>query len=459
MDSEKKPNKFVNFFKNNYAIIFLCFIYIVGLMLRLLFVWKRTSIDPSDAVDYMEIAEFMFGVEGTTYSYPREPFFSFVLGLVFLIFPNTYLTTRLFTAILGSFNIILLYFVTKKYLKKFFPNIHTEKFALISSLLISFNYQFILKDGYGYREPLFVMLFLILLYSILMEKKLMKKVLFCLSSFFMILTKSESLILLIGISLLVFQLENFLIKTDDDLKQNSSETIVSNISEDNIQDNGNKNKEKLASQKNKKTFRNFIFKANYNSAFILLGLVIGFCLWLILSYLLFGDPFATSNEMAKQYYLHEFNSVAPEDLTTFSYIFNYHSILEIFRSFYSGFFVMFSNYEILYGIYLFAFFVLSLIYLLIKGDYISLFIIFYPSIFIGTLAYFYGASAFARILLPYSTIGFIIIPIFTYNILEKFEIMITNNVKIKIRKDLFFYLIIGFICLKYILRLLEMYII
>jgi len=454
----KSKTKFVNFLQKNYSIIFLCLIYIAGLLLRLLFIWKIPMDDPSDAIAYMEIAEFMFGVSGTSYSSPREPFFSFILGFVFLIFPNTYLTTRLFTAILGSFNIVLIYFVAKKYLKKFFKNVPSEKFALVSSLLISLNYQFILKDGYGYREPLFTILLLILLYSILMEKKVMKRILFCISSFLMILTKSESLILLVGISMLLFHKENFLTKSNENLKLIDSEISVSDTIKDEHLDTRIKNEENLSGQENKKNFKNFISKVNYNFAYLLLGLVVGFCLWIILSFLLFGDPFATSNWMAKCYYHYEFNSIAPDNLTTFSYIFNYHSIQEIFRAFYSGFFVLFSDYEIVYGIYLFAFFILSLIILLKKGDYISLFTIFYPPLFIGLLSYFWDPTGFARILLPYSIIGFLIIPISTYNILEKFDLMITNKVKISINKNLFFILIISFICLKYILRLLDMHI-
>ncbi len=456
MSMESKA-KLVNFIQKNYSIIFLCLIYVVGLLLRLLFVWKN-PMEPYDAVGYIEIAEFMIGVEGTSYSFPREPLFSFMLGLVFLIFPSTFLTTRLFTAILGSVNIVLVYLVAKKYLKKFFKNISTEKFALVSSLLISLNYQFILKDGYGYREPLYTILFLILLYSILMEKKVIKRVLFCTTSFLMILTKSESLILLIGISIFLFQKENFLTKSNNNLKQIDSDISVIDSSENEQPDTGIKSVEDLPSQKNKKNFRNFVSNVNYNFAFILLGLVVGYCLWMILSSLLFGDPFATSNEMAKLYYRQEFGIIAPEDLTTFSYIFTYHGILELFQAFYSGFFVLFSDYEIIYGIYLFAFFILSLISLLIKGDYISLFSIFYPPLFIGLLAYFWDPAGYARILLPYSTIGLVVIPIFTYNILEKLELMITNKVKIRIKRNLFFYLIIGFICLKSILRLLDMFI-
>ena len=328
----------------------------------------------------------------------------------------------------------------KKYAQKFSENGDSEKFGIIASLLVCLNYHFIIYDGLGVREPLFTLLLLILLYSILIERKKIKKSIFSISAFLLILTKSESLILLIGISILVFHKENILKKT---------------ISEENIiRENGNESEENITRETRKNKLRNYLNRINYNFIFILLGLFIGFVLWKSLSYILFSDPFATSNWMARMYYYKEFNLVAPETLTTFEYVFKYHGIKDLLQAFYSGFFGLMNRYSVIYNRYLFALFILSFIKYLIKKDYLSFFWVLYPPLFIGVLAILWGMVGYTRVIQPYSIIGLISIPIFTYEIIDSFKLTITKKLDININKTLFYYLIFTFICIYYIVEII-----
>ena len=182
MDSNRNKKKIVDFFQQKWAPICISILFIIGFLLRL-FVIFRIPNEANDAFGYMEIAEYIIGVDGTTYLIPREPLFPFLLGLIYLIFPNTYLTARLFTTILGSVNIVLIYFVAKKYAQKLGADENSNKFGFVSALFVCFNDRLIFTDSWAVREPLYSFLFLILLYSILIERKTLKKIIYCICSF------------------------------------------------------------------------------------------------------------------------------------------------------------------------------------------------------------------------------------------------------------------------------------
>jgi len=59
------------------------------------------------------------------------------------------------------------------------------------------------------------------------------------------------------------------------------------------------------------------------------------------------------------------------------------------------------------------------------------------------------------ILLPYSIISIISLPIFLFEILENFNIYLSKKIDIKINKTVLYYLIFVFISLKYLLRIIE----
>lgn len=438
-----KQKEITIFLRKYWSTIFVWILFIIGFLLRLLMIWKN-PIEPKDALQYMEIAEFIFGVDGTSYIFPREPLYPFLLGLIYLVFPNTYLTAQIFSALMGSLVIVGIFYVTKKYAQKFSVNVDNEKFGIVASLLVCFNYHFVIYDGGGVREPLFTLLFLILLYSVFIERKKIKKSIFCFSAFFLILTKSESLILLIGISILIFHKENILKRT------RSEENI--------IEENGNEIKENIIRETRKNKLRNYLSKINYNFVFILLGLFIGFALWKFLSYLLFSDPFATSNWMARMYYFKEFNLAAPETLTTFEYLFKYHGIKDLLLAFYHGFFGLMTRYSVIFNRYLFALFILSLIKYLIKKDNLSIFWLLYPPLVFSIVAFFWGMVGYNRILQPYSIVSIISIPIFTYEIIDSFKLTITKKLNVDINKTVFYYLIFTFICIYYMLEIIQAFV-
>ena len=450
MNEHTNIKKIIGKLKQNWAFFCVGILFITGFLLRLLVV-LRNEIQPVDALQYMEIAKAIIGVEDNTYAYPREPFFPFLLSLVYLIFPDTFLTARIFTSFIGSTTIVLVYFVAKKYSQKYSKNGGHEKIGLISSLIVCFNYYYIVNDGYGVRESLFALLFFILLYSILIKNKLAKRIILIIVSFLLILTKSESLILLIGIAFFIYYNENILEKNNlGEIQQNNNE----NKNLDN-EENNNKTKNEY-SNKGERMLK-YIRTRNYNFIYILLGMSIGFCIWKLISFIIFGNPFATSNWMARMYYYNEFGESAPDSLNTFSYLFEYHSFKELAFAFYRGFYDSFNNYLTIYGRYLSAFFILALIFYLFKKDYLSLFWIIYPLLFIGIFSIFWPVGNFYRIFVPYSMIGIIAIPIFTFEILENFNIFISKRIDIKINKTLLFYLIFIFICIKYLLTLIENY--
>ncbi len=447
MTLEKNSNSFVKFLQNYWSIIFVFFLFIIGFLLRLFFLLKTPYENP-DVDQYIEIAQFIFGKESTSYIVPREPFYPFVLGLVFLIFPETFLTARIYTAFLGSINIVLAFYVTKKYIQNFKKEIKYEKFAIISSLLICLNYDFIKYDGWGVREPLYTLLFFILLCSILIKRKPIKKVTFSICSFLLILTKAESLIFLIGIAILVFQKENF-------LNAINNNTEVTKNDDTDIENEGVvlENRVEISEKSNK--LKSFLSEINFSFCFIFLGLLLGLLLWKLISYFLFGDPFASGNWMAGIYFGHEFKTPPPENLSTFRYLFDYHSFKELISAFYNGFFQMISvSYYSIFDRYLFAFFIITFIILLIKKDYISLFWILYPPIVLGIFAYFWDLHGYIRILLPYSIIVFISAPYHTYKIFEDFKIMISEKLSLKVKKHAFYYAVFGFICIKYLIRII-----
>ena len=263
MNEHTKSIKILKKLKQNWALLCVGILFIAGFLLRL-FVVLNNEIEPIDALQYMEIAKSIIGVKGNTYIVPREPFFPFLLSLVFLIFPDTFLTARFFTAFLGSITIVLVYFVVKKYSQEFSNSDKYEKFGLVSSLIICFNYNIIVNDGNGVRESLYGLLFLVLFYSILIKNKLAKRIVFTITSFLLILTKTESLILLIGLVLILYYKENILAnKNIKELKQNEDE----NKNLDNVENN-----KEIKNDVNKIRGRmlNYIKSRNYNFAFILL---------------------------------------------------------------------------------------------------------------------------------------------------------------------------------------------
>jgi len=382
----------------------------------------------------MEIAEYIIGVDGAEYKIPREPLFPLLLGLVYLIFPNTYLTARIFTTFLGSLNIILIYFVAKKYAQKFGANENSDKFGFVSALFVCFNDRFILYDSWAVREPLYALLLMLLLYSILIKKTNLKKIIFSICSFLLILTKEESLILLVGTVILIFITNNFKGKTNI---KNNNDTNEMRIGDD----------DKPSNNKKKNKFGRYLSKLNYNFIFMFLGLIIGYCLWKLLSYILFSDPFATSNCMAKSYFVNEFGSIPPDSLTTFDYLFKYHKIKDLILAFLQGITGMMNLYLGIFNLISFAFFIVTLFKFIIKKDILLLFWIFYPVIFLGMFAILWRLNPYDRILMPYSLIGFISIPTIIYEIVDDFNLNLTSKINIEINKIRYFYFISSLIIL------------
>jgi len=450
MNENTNFKKIIGKLKQNWSLFCVAFLFIAGFLLRLFTVLKN-EIQPIDALQYIEIAKAIIGVENNTYIVPREPFFPFLLSLVYLIFPDTFLTARIFTAFIGSATIILIYFVAKTYSQKYSKKGGYEKYGLVSSMLVCFNYNFIANDGNGVRESLFGFLFLLLIYLISVKNKLVKRIFLTVVSFLLILTKVESLILLIGIAFFIYYNENILDnKIMKEIQQNNSENKI-------LDNEETENETKGESNKINERILKYLKTRNYNFMFILLGLSVGFCLWMILSFILFGDSFASSNWMARMYFYNEFNISAPVSLSTFSYLFEYHSFSELALAFYKGFFDIFNTYLTIYGHYLSAFFILTLIFYLFKKDYLSLFWIIYPLFTLGIFVILWSSGNFKRILAPYSLIGIIAIPFFTFEILENFNIFISKKIDIKINKTLLYSLIFIFICLKYLPSIIEVF--
>jgi len=435
-----------NFFRQKWIIFFLSTLFIIGFLLRLFLIFNN-NIDNLDQLAYIEIAEFMFGVEGKSYVAPREPLFPFLLGFIFLIFPNSFFTARVFTAVLGSINIVIVFFVAKKYATKFGIVNNNEKFGIVASLLVCFNDRLINYDGWALRESLFTLLFLLLFYSILIEKKILKRLAFSIISFLLILTKSESLLLLIGLSILIYYNENIR-KTS---KSFSDSTHLKEVIKDDekevaivdekvaIEPSRIEESEKNSDETRKNRLAIHFKKVNYNFTFILIGLIIGFCLWKLLSHLIFSNPFATSDWLAEMYFFKEFNLAPPENLSTFDYLFNYHSFKELAIAFYQGITGMLNRYLGIFNLLSFPFFMLTILGYFFKKDYLSLYWVIYPIIFLGIFAMLWGMDPYDRILLPYSMIGFVTMPIVMYKLLEDFELTILR--KIKISKEIAFYIL------------------
>jgi len=407
-----------------------------------LFIIVKTDIDTGDQSGYLEIAEYMFGVDGKSYCVPREPFYPFTLGLVFLIFPNTIFTARVFTAVLGSINILIIFFVAKKYAAKFGMINNNEKFGIVASLLVCFNDRLINYDGWALREPLYITLILLLFYSILIEKKIIKRLVFSITSFLLVLTKSESLLLLIGVSILIYFSENKLTNTEISPEIDKKATI--NVDENkSIKLTRTEENEKTSKDGIKNRFSTYFKKINYNFIYIIIGLVIGFCLWKLLSYLIFSNAFATSDWMASYYFRKEFAIQPPENLSTFDYLFKYHSLKELIIAFFQGITGLLNRYLDIFNILSFPFFILSILRCLFKKDYLSFYWIIYPIIFFGVFAVLWGMGPYDRILLPYSMFGFITMPIFMHKFLEEFGMVKLH--KIRISKDVILYLLTSLI--------------
>jgi len=144
----KRVGKFIC---QKWILFFLRILFIIGFSLRLIIIINTENIDILDQLAYMDIAEYMFGVEGKSYQFPRELLFPFLLGFIFLFSPNTILTKRIFTAVLGSANIVIVFFVAKKYAAKFGIINNNEKFGVVASLLVCFNNRLINYDGWTIR--------------------------------------------------------------------------------------------------------------------------------------------------------------------------------------------------------------------------------------------------------------------------------------------------------------------
>ena len=378
-------------------------LFLVGLVLRILTVFQFEII-PVDALQYKEIAQFLIGGEGS-YVLPREPFFPFVIGLFFLLFPNTFLTMRIITSVLGSLSIVLIYLLTRRIFRnKDVANNYRYSIGLISSCLVCFNYRFVYTDTYGVREQLFSVLLILLLYTLLLDNIKIRRIFLPLLSFLLYLTKNEALILLIGIAILVFY-SNYISQ--------------------------------------KKLF----IESIQNSLLILSGTLIGFIAWGVSSVYLFSDFFSTSNWMARMYFSKEFGISAPENLTLISYLFQYHSFTSIIKSFFYGAAGTMQIFIKLYGFILFPFFIISLIKLILKSSFINLWISIYPLFFIGFFAELYGWTGFLRIILPYAIISISYLSNEICEIITDFELRLTRKKVIQIKSVYFVWGIVGLFCI------------
>jgi len=153
--------------KKRIQIPIILFFFFLGLILRLTSVFL-TEGNPVEAEEYINYAKAILSLDLSQVTSAWEPGFSFLLAFVFLFFPSDYLTSRITTALVGSFCIPMT-FITANSLRNRLANEGTDVNILlsyISSLLVSINPYLILADGRGLREPLMALIFLILLYFI-----------------------------------------------------------------------------------------------------------------------------------------------------------------------------------------------------------------------------------------------------------------------------------------------------
>ncbi len=392
MDSKNTLSKILLKIRMNQSKIILCFVFLIGLLLRMFYIYFY-SIDPVDALQYMNIAKYIIGnPEVTYYVVPREPLFPLFLGVVYLIAPNTYTTSRILTGIIGSASIILIYFIIKKYDENSVKKDTKVNLALFGAAFISFNPYLIRNDGAGLREPLYTFLLLLLIFTILLQKSVKKDVLLCLISMLCVLCKSEALLLLIGLSFLLYHRN--VVKNNLDKKSSLFESLS-----------------------------------------VLIGTLFGFVLWGTVSIFLFSDWFATSNYMASLYFVHEFNSVPLGKITTFSYLFKYHSFMELSSAFLDGFFGTLWLYFDIFDLFVYAFFIIALLELVKNSDLFFLYVTLFSTIFIGIFASLYGWSGFRRILLPYSVLSVIYIPTTISNLMQSASLKFSKRFSINFSKS------------------------
>jgi hypothetical protein len=120
---------------------------------------------PTSAVSYISSAKAILSLDLSQLSFAYELVFPFVLAIIFLFFPVDYTTSRITTAVIGSFCIPMTFFVSNS-LRNSLSKEGIEVNVLISyisCLLVAVHPYLIYADGRGLREPLLTLILLVIL--------------------------------------------------------------------------------------------------------------------------------------------------------------------------------------------------------------------------------------------------------------------------------------------------------
>ncbi len=350
----------------------------------------RTSLIPNDALDFIHAAQWILGRESIDHfaTVPREPGWTIVLSICLIPFTVDYASlfeiARLTSILFSVLQIPLTYFVAKEIANQF----DTAKgkqttIGLLSATFVSLNPIMIEASGMGLREPLQGTLFLIWI-LVYYSKGIGRDFLiiggFC--SFYSVLVRLDTILLFTFLSLVVLYQE----WNSGKLQENRLVNILLSLS----------------------------------PALIAIA---SYLLWASISFFLFGNPSATSDIFLDGYFRTEFPGVPlPEDLTLFTYLFQYHSLSDLVIAFVRGFSNLTKMYLQYLDIFLGSLLLLAFGYFSYKGKFVLPAFFLYSVSFYSLFAHFWGYTGFWRLLTPYIGISLIMITTILVKDLPDFEI-------------------------------------
>jgi len=137
----------------------LSFIFLLGLILRLIYILPLTYVPYSDAAAYANAARDLARGEGFLAEYEmaeQYPLYIYFLGGLFYLFGENYLLIRIVQAFLGALTGVLTFFLAKRITED-------GKLGLIAGLVVALYPDLILHTGSLMTEPLYTFLLTLLL--------------------------------------------------------------------------------------------------------------------------------------------------------------------------------------------------------------------------------------------------------------------------------------------------------
>ncbi len=404
-NSVKLQEVYQLFDRRGFQSVFLLIFFFIGLVFRLASVFF-TEVEPVDATGYINFALAILSMDPSKVTSAREPGFSIVLALVFLFFPSDYMTSRITTAVIGSFCIPMT-FLTSNSLRNRLSEEGTEVNILlsyISSLLVALNPYLIIADGRGLREPITALIFLILLYFIFTYQRRPTSKGIVIITILCMITISIKFELLFIISSIIFLMAFY------DLSHRGYSKVK---------------------------WKSYILV----TVIVLLTFIIENTLMSIL----YGG--FISDLRASVYFEREFGYY--ESVTLVQYIFDHHTPTQLFAALYRGVEKSLELHRWIFGVIGFCLILIGFFYLCSKNTYeIPVCII----LSIATQAFFihvWGWVVCWRLFLPYAPLACICMSYTLIMVIKEIRVQITQTKVIKIDKYILVLLILAFLVLSY----------